>query len=135
VVPPSRDGGQAQYIERPVPVMSEGGTGSVRAWALEQLDRPLTLRELADRAGMSVRTFTRQFRSETGVSPGQWLSQQRVDLARHLLETTDLPIDRIAERAGFGTGASLRQNLGRTVGVSPGAYRRTFQAERVGAAN
>jgi transcriptional regulator GlxA family with amidase domain len=131
VVPPSRAGGQAQYIERPVPPVSATGTGPVRAWALERLDQPLTLQDLAAHGRTSVRTFTRQFRGETGISPGQWLAQQRVDLARHLLEATDLPIDRIAERAGFGTATSLRQNLRTTIGVSPNAYRRTFQAGRV----
>lgn len=129
VVPPSRTGGQAQYIERPVPASPEGasGTAAVRAWALENLGRQLSLLELAGEAGMSVRTFTRQFRLETGISPGEWLTQQRVDFARHLLEATDLPVDRIAERAGFGTAASLRQHLRSRIGVSPGAYRRTFQ--------
>ena len=128
VVPPSRDGGQAQYIERPVPPASDTGTGPTRAWALQNLDQPLTLQELAAHARMSVRTFTRQFRTETGLSPLQWLTRQRLDLARHLLEATDLPIDRIAHRAGFGTATSLRQNLRTTIGVSPNAYRRTFKA-------
>ncbi|GAA1967044.1 GlxA family transcriptional regulator [Catenulispora subtropica] len=127
VVPPSRAGGQAQYIERPVPEPSAAGTGPARAWALERLHEPLTLQDLAGRAGMSVRSFTRQFRTETGQSPGQWLTGQRVDLARHLLEATDLPIDRVAERAGFGTATSMRQHLRASVGVSPQAYRKTFQ--------
>ena len=126
VVPPSRDGGQAQYIERPVPTPAATGTGPARAWALERLHEPLTLQDLADQARMSIRTFTRQFRTETGQSPGQWLTSQRVDLARHLLEATDLPIDRVAERAGFGTATSMRQHLRASVGVSPQAYRRTF---------
>jgi transcriptional regulator GlxA family with amidase domain len=127
VVPPSRDGGQAQYIERPIPAPATGGTGPARAWALEHLHEPLTLQDLADIARMSIRTFTRQFRTETGQSPGQWLTRQRVDLARHLLEATDLPIDRVAERAGFGTATSMRQHLRASIGVSPQAYRRTFQ--------
>ena len=75
---------------------------------------------------MSVRTFTRRFREETGVSPAQWLMRQRVEDARRLLETTDLPVDRVAERAGFGTAASMRQHLHTAVGVSPSVYRRTF---------
>ncbi|MBS2534188.1 helix-turn-helix domain-containing protein [Catenulispora sp. NF23] len=126
VVPPSRDGGQAQYIERPMPAPTAAGTGPARAWALERLHEPLTLQDLAGQARMSIRTFTRQFRTETGQSPGQWLTRQRVDLARHLLEATDLPIDRVAERAGFGTATSMRQHLRASVGVSPQAYRRTF---------
>ena len=127
VVPPTRDGGQAQYIERPVPAPSAAGTGPARSWALERLHEPLSLTDLAGQARMSVRTFTRLFRTETGQSPGQWLTGQRVDLARHLLEATDLPIDRVAERAGFGTATSMRQHLRASIGVSPQAYRRTFQ--------
>ncbi|MFI7642026.1 GlxA family transcriptional regulator [Nonomuraea sp. NPDC049400] len=126
VVPPWRDGGQAQYIEHPVPEPSNVGTASTRAWAMERLGTPLLLDDLASHAGMSRRTFTRHFRQEVGMSPGQWLTQQRVALARHLLETSDLPVDRIADRAGFGTPASLRQHLQAAVGVSPHAYRRTF---------
>ncbi|MEQ4718972.1 helix-turn-helix domain-containing protein [Nonomuraea sp. B19D2] len=126
VVPPWRDGGQAQYIEHPVPEPSSVGTAPTRAWAMERLGTPLQLDDLASHAGMSRRTFTRHFRQEVGMSPGQWLIQQRVALARQLLETSDLPVDRIADRAGFGTPASLRQHLQAAVGVSPHAYRRTF---------
>ncbi|MCA2223068.1 GlxA family transcriptional regulator [Nonomuraea aurantiaca] len=128
IVPPWRDGGQAQYVERPVPEPSASGTAPTRAWALQHLSTPLQLADLAEHAGMSRRTFTRHFRHEVGQSPGQWLLQQRVELARHLLETTDLPVDRVAERSGFGTGASLRQHLHASLGVSPHAYRRTFRA-------
>ncbi|GAA0338243.1 helix-turn-helix domain-containing protein [Actinoallomurus spadix] len=128
VVPPWRDGGQAQYIERPVPEPYDEGTAPARAWALEHLNRPISLSELAARAGMSVRTLTRRFQEETGMSPGRWLTRQRVELARHLLETTDLPVDQIARQAGFGTAVSLRQHLHATIGVSPLAYRRTFHA-------
>jgi transcriptional regulator GlxA family with amidase domain len=77
---------------------------------------------------MSVRTFSRRFRQEVGMSPGDWLIRQRVELARHLLEASDLPMDQIAHRAGLGTAASLRQHLHTAVGVSPLAYRRTFRA-------
>ncbi|MDT0341474.1 GlxA family transcriptional regulator [Streptomyces litchfieldiae] len=127
VVPPWRDGGQAQYIQRPVPDPTATGTGPTRAWAMERLAEPLTLADLAAHANMSVRTFTRRFRDETGATPGQWLIRQRVDLARHYLETTDWPVDLVAHRAGFGTGVSLRQHLHATVGVTPQAYRRTFR--------
>ncbi|MFF4624276.1 GlxA family transcriptional regulator [Nonomuraea jabiensis] len=126
VVPPWRDGGQAQYVEHPVPAPSSVGTAPTRAWAMERLGTPLRLDDLADHAGMSRRTFTRHFRQEVGLSPGQWLTQQRIALARQLLESTDLPVDRIADRAGFGTAASFRQHLQAAVGVSPHAYRRTF---------
>ena len=127
VVPPHREGGQAQYIPRPVPAPETSSTGRARAWALEHLDRPLTLRELAERESMSVRTFTRRFREEVGTSPNRWLTRQRIERARHLLETTDLPIDQIAAQAGFGTSASLRQHLQSALGVSPSAYRNAFR--------
>ncbi|GGP58759.1 GlxA family transcriptional regulator [Streptomyces abikoensis] len=128
VVPPQREGGQAQYVERPVPHSADTGTSATRAWALDRLHEPLQLADLARHAGMSRRTFTRHFRAEVGLSPGQWLTQQRVDLARHLLESSDLPVTRVAERVGFGTDATLRQHLHAAIGVSPGAYRRTFRA-------
>ena len=127
VVPPHRDGGQAQYIPRPVPDAAVVTTARARAWALERLAEPVTLARLAAQESMSVRTFTRRFREETGVSPGQWLAQQRVERARQLLETSDLPIDRVARDAGFGTAASMRQHLQTVLGVSPTAYRRTFR--------
>jgi transcriptional regulator GlxA family with amidase domain len=127
VVPPHREGGQAQYLRRPVPESRSTSTGVARAWALDQLHRPVALQEMAARESMSVRTFTRRFRDETGLSPGQWLTQQRIDRARQLLEETDLTVDRIATEAGFGTGASLRQHLQAALGVSPSAYRATFR--------
>ncbi|MEU9445150.1 helix-turn-helix domain-containing protein [Streptomyces sp. NPDC048304] len=130
VVPPFRDGGQAQYIEQPVPVSGAASTAATRAWALERLDEPLTLSDLAGHARMSLRTFARRFHDEVGLSPGRWLIQQRVTRARHLLESSDLPVDRIAAEVGFATGASLRQHLHAAIGVSPQAYRRTFQQTR-----
>ncbi|HEX2357338.1 MAG TPA: helix-turn-helix domain-containing protein, partial [Micromonosporaceae bacterium] len=126
VVPAWRDGGQSQFIERPLPAVNEATTGPTRAWALERLDDPLDLRTLAGHARMSVRTFTRRFRDETGMSPNRWLTRQRVERARHLLEATDLPIDRVARDAGFGTATAMRQHLHAVVGVPPSAYRRTF---------
>jgi transcriptional regulator GlxA family with amidase domain len=127
VVPPWRDGGQAQYIEQPVPEPSAAGTAATREWALRRLDEPLTLTDLARHARMSLRTFARRFRDEVGMSPGRWLIQQRVARARELLESSDLPIEQIAGRVGFATAASLRQHLHAAIGVSPQAYRRTFQ--------
>ncbi|MFC5182984.1 GlxA family transcriptional regulator [Actinomadura harenae] len=127
VTPPWRDGGQAQYIPRPVPEERTDGLAATRAWALERLGDPLSLADLAAHAGLGVRTFTRNFRAETGASPGQWLAGQRLDLARKLLEATDLPVDAVARRAGFGTGTALRQRFRTSLGVSPQAYRRTFR--------
>jgi transcriptional regulator GlxA family with amidase domain len=128
VVPPWREGGQSQYIDRHVPDPGTDGTAPTRAWALARLHEPLDLAALAGHARMSVRTFSRRFRAETGMSPGTWLTRQRIEHARHLLETTDLSVDGVAERAGLGTGASLRQHMRATLGVSPLAYRKTFRA-------
>jgi transcriptional regulator GlxA family with amidase domain len=127
VIPSWRDGGQAQYIERPVPPSTSVGTAAARLWALENLQLPLTMDDLAARASMSKRTFARRFRDEVGTSPGRWLIQQRVFRARDLLESTDLPVDRIAGEVGFATSASLRQHLHEAIGVSPRTYRRTFR--------
>ena len=127
VVPPWRDGGQAQFIERHVPRRTGSSTGAARAWAEAHLHERLDVATLAARASMSVRTFTRRFREETGQSPGSWITQQRIRQAQHLLEATDLPVDRVAAQAGLGSAASLRQHLRASVGVSPSAYRRTFR--------
>jgi transcriptional regulator GlxA family with amidase domain len=128
VVPPSRDGGQAQYIQQPVPALPESSTSATRQWALDNLHLPLTLADMAGHAQMSLRTFTRRFREETGGSPGQWLTRQRVSRARELLEATDLTVDQIAGQSGFATAISLRQHMHAAVGVAPLAYRRTFHA-------
>jgi transcriptional regulator GlxA family with amidase domain len=130
VVPPWRAGGQSQFIERPLPSVADTSTEPTRAWAARHLGRPLRLTELAEHSRMSVRTFTRRFREETGMSPARWLAQQRLDLARRLLESTDLPVDAVAGRAGFGTATSLRQHLHAAIGVAPGEYRRTFGTVR-----
>lgn len=127
VVPPWRDGGQAQYIERPVPEIAANGTAAARQWALENLDKPLTLGDLAEHSHMSLRTFARRFNEEVGMSPGRWLIQQRVGVARQLLESTDLAVDEIAGQVGFAGGTSLREHLHAAIGVSPLAYRRTFR--------
>ena len=127
VIAPWRDGGQSQFIERPVPEIGDTGTAATRDWALERLADPLSLADLAAHARMSVRTFTRRFHEETGLSASQWLVQQRVALARRLLEGTDTPVEKVAEDAGFGTTASLRQHLHAAIGVAPLAYRRTYR--------
>ncbi|MGH2939695.1 MAG: GlxA family transcriptional regulator [Solirubrobacterales bacterium] len=128
VVPPWREGGQAQYIERPVPSLEAASTGPTRAWASDRLTARLTLADLAGHAGVSVRTFSRRFQAEVGVSPMQWLSRQRVDRARSLLETSDLPVESVAYEAGFTSATVLRQQLRASLGVTPQAYRRTFRA-------
>ncbi|MEV0034632.1 helix-turn-helix domain-containing protein [Streptomyces sp. NPDC050804] len=128
VVPPHRDGGQAQYIRRPLPEPQLATTAAARTWALARLHEPIQLRDMAEQESMSVRTFTRRFREEAGISPGQWLVRQRVERARQLLESTDLSVDQVARDAGFGTAQSMRQHLQSALGVPPTVYRRTFRA-------
>ncbi|MFF2139708.1 GlxA family transcriptional regulator [Streptomyces sp. NPDC058193] len=128
VVPPHRDGGQAQFVRRPMPEPGLATTTAARAWALGRLDQPILLRDMASQDAMSVRTFTRRFREEVGISPGQWLTRQRVERARHLLESTDLSVDQVARGSGFGTATSLRQHVQAALGVSPTVYRRTFRS-------
>ena len=127
VIPPHRDGGQAQYIQQLVP---EAGTSTMlraQSWALRNLDRPITLDDLAATSAVSKRTLSRRFREETGVSPMRWLIEQRLHRARELLETTALTVDRVAAEAGFGTGAAMREHFRVVLGVSPQAYRNTFR--------
>jgi transcriptional regulator GlxA family with amidase domain len=127
VVPSWRDGGQRQFIERPMPEIGEASTAATRAWAMGRLAEELNLGTLAEHARMSVRTFSRRFRAETGLSPGRWLLHQRLEHARRLLETTDLPVDRVAADSGLGTAASLRQHLRTSLGVAPLTYRKAFK--------
>jgi transcriptional regulator GlxA family with amidase domain len=126
VVPPHRAGGQAQYVARPVPPSDGGGLETTRAWALERLDQPLTVRALARHACCSERTFARRFLAETGTTPLRWLVERRIELARQLLEATDLPVELVAHRCGFGSGALLRQHFRRATSSTPTAYRQAF---------
>ncbi|MER6215680.1 helix-turn-helix domain-containing protein [Streptomyces sp. NPDC001674] len=128
VVPPHRQGGQAQFTDRPVPEPQQSSTTAARAWVLDRLHEPLRLSDLARQESMSVRTFTRRFRQEAGVSPGEWITGQRVERARQLLERTELPMEAVAREAGFGTAQSLRKHVQAALGVSPTAYRRAFRA-------
>lgn len=127
VVPPWRTGGQAQYIERALPDDDDRSTASARQWAMEHLGEALRVADLARVALMSERTFTRRFRTETGMSPNAWLVQQRLARAQELLEGTALAIDQVAADVGFGTGAALRAQMRAVLGTSPSAYRATFR--------
>lgn len=130
VTPPHRQGGQAQYVEQPVPQLaSETRLSDVLTWAQANLSKDLSLDSLADVAMMSRRTFTRRFREATGSTVSKWLNGQRVARAQQLLETTDLPIECIAGEAGFGTSLSLRQQFSAHLGTSPSDYRRMFFRE------
>lgn len=133
VVPPHRDGGQAQFVEAPVAVSAgDDPLATTLGWMLEHLDRPLSVDDLAERSHMSPRHFARRFRAVTGTTPHQWLLSQRVLLASRLLETTDDSVELVAYRCGMGTAANLRVHFQRVVGTSPLAYRRTFRREDVG---
>ncbi|EFL19468.1 helix-turn-helix domain-containing protein [Streptomyces sp. C] len=131
LVAPVRPGGQTQFTLTPLPAERGVSFAATRAWAMEHLDEPLTLTDLARHAGVSVRTVSRRFHAETGVSPLQWLLHQRVERAKELLETTSLPMDQVARASGLGTADSLRQHLLRRTGLTPSAYRASFS--RLGA--
>jgi transcriptional regulator GlxA family with amidase domain len=127
VVPPHREGGQRQYVAAPVPADADGDRlADLLAWAGEHLDQHLTVDALAARALMSRRSFIRHFRAATGATPHAWLVAQRLARAEELLETTDLGVEQVAERVGFGSAAVLREQFTRRRGTSPRAYRRTF---------
>ncbi len=126
VVAPFREGGQAQFINRPVPDDAGMSTTATREWALQHLEVQLTVADLARHAHLSERTLERRFTEETGMAPRRWLTQQRLERARELLETTDLPIEEIATAVGYATATSLRNHLSSRIGVLPAAYRRTF---------
>ena len=127
VVPPQRDGGQRQFIDLPVPTCSADSLTPLLTWMREHLAEDQPVRLLAKRAAMSERTFARKFAAETGTTPGKWLLAQRLHHARTLLESTDLAVETVASRAGFGSAALLRHHFGAQVGVAPAEYRRTFR--------
>ncbi|WP_328391042.1 helix-turn-helix domain-containing protein [Nocardia sp. NBC_00416] len=127
VIPPHRSGGQAQFVELAVPARGEDDLGQVLQWATANLEQPLTVEVLATEAKMSPRTLHRRMRETTGVTPMRWLLNQRLAHAQSLLESTDLGIERIAERTGLGTATNLRRHFGAIIGVTPAEYRRTFR--------
>jgi AraC family transcriptional activator FtrA len=131
VVPPHRDGGQAQFIQTPVLPQgpADDHVAATMIWAAERLGDDLSVADLAAHSSLSPRQFTRQFRARTGTSPHQWLLTQRTSLAQRLLETTDLPIERVATDAGFGTAAAMRLHFQRALHTSPAAYRRCFKCD------
>ncbi len=126
VLPPAREGTHPQFVDRPVPPRGEGSTAPVRQWATANPSENLSVERLARRSGMSVRTFNRRFREETGQTPGAWVQRLRLDHARELLERSDLSIDAVAEQSGLGSSASLRVHLRRDTGMPPAMYRRAF---------
>lgn len=126
VVSPHRSGGQAQFIERPA-LTATGGLAQTLSFAVEHLGEPLTVSALARHAGSPERSFTRQFQAETGTTPGKWLTAQRIQEVRRLLETTDETVDRIAELTGLGSATNLRTHFARDAACSPTEYRKTFR--------
>jgi transcriptional regulator GlxA family with amidase domain len=127
VVAPHRSGGQAQFVDRPLPAAAGRGLEATRTWALERLDEPVTVRDMARHAYVSERSVLRRFRAETGTSPLRWLLDQRVAHARRLLEATDLPVEDVASRCGLGSATNLRRHFGRATKTTPTAYRRAFR--------
>jgi transcriptional regulator GlxA family with amidase domain len=132
VVPPHRDGGQAQYVDQPVAPSCDGTLRDLLEWLRAHLDQPLSVRQLAARANMSERTFARRFVADTGTTPQRWLIGQRILLAQQLLEETDETVDMIADRAGFGTATALRHHFRSWRGTTPNAYRRLFRGDQAG---
>ncbi|MFT4219293.1 MAG: helix-turn-helix domain-containing protein [Microbacterium sp.] len=126
VVAPQRDGGQAQFINRPLPAAASLSLAPVTDWMLENLRLDLTVDDLAAKALMSPRTFARRFKADFGTTPAAWLGRQRIIHAQRMLEQTDLGLDRIAYECGFGSAAVLRQNFARVLGITPTAYRARF---------
>jgi transcriptional regulator GlxA family with amidase domain len=127
VMPPHRDGGQAQFVRYRESIDADESLSEVLLWMRRNLDQPLRLDQIARRANMSTRTLVRRFPEQTGVTPLRWLRQERVRRAQHLLETTGLTIEDIAGRTGFRDGAGLRKHFARLVGVAPQSYRRAFR--------
>jgi len=129
VVPPHRDGGQAQYIAQPIAPSCDGSLRGLLEWLQANLGEPLTVRQLAARANMSERTFARRFVQDTGTTPQRWLTGQRILLAQQLLEESDQTIDYIADRCGFGNATAFRHHFRIWRNTTPNAYRRLFRGD------
>lgn len=126
VIPPHRQGGQAQYVSTPLPKAPDSALGPLLDWARSRLDQALTLDLLSRQARSTPRTLTRRFNAELGMPPLQWLTAERVRRAQHLLEDTDLSVEDVAAQCGLGTAANLRIHFSRQTGVTPSSYRKTF---------
>jgi transcriptional regulator GlxA family with amidase domain len=125
VMPLERSGGQAQFIEYKLPEVNES-MGPLLLWMERNLKKDLSLSTIAWQARTSTRTLSRRFREQVGSTPAQWLARARIRRAQHLLETTRLPIERIAAEAGFGSASVLREHFASAIGISPTAYRKSF---------
>ncbi|MXY65006.1 MAG: helix-turn-helix domain-containing protein, partial [Gammaproteobacteria bacterium] len=133
VLAPHRDGGQRQFVNKPIaPGAGNGKLARLLDWLPAHINEDLAVGDLALHAGMSVRNFQRRFREATGTTPGAWLNRQRVDHARHLAETTELTVEQIAARSGFGAVETMRHHFRRLVGTTPTDYRRRFSRIRAG---
>jgi len=130
VIPPHRDGGQAQYVERPVEAVDRHALSPLLDTMRRRLAEPLSIARLARMASMSERSFMRHFKAATGLTPTDWLVRTRVERARELLEDSRHSVERIAGLTGFGTATTLRHHFRRRVGASPRAYRERFASER-----
>jgi AraC family transcriptional activator FtrA len=126
VIPPHRDGGQAQFLDSPVDRRERGPLSVVLERVQRHIQKPVTITEMARWAAMSERTFIRRFRATTGMTPGEWIAHQRISRAKDLLERSSLPIDQVAARSGMGTAMTLRHHFRRRIGLSPAEYRKRF---------
>jgi AraC family transcriptional regulator, transcriptional activator FtrA len=133
VIPPHRDGGQAQFLDNPVDKREHGPLSVVLERVQRRIHQPITISEMARWAAMSERTFIRRFRATTGMTPGDWITRQRVDRAKDLLERSTLAIDQVAAQSGLGTAMTLRHHFRKRIGLSPVDYRKRFSQLTIGA--
>ena len=127
LMPLYRPGGQAQYVDAPITHATSDGMTELLAWGMQHLPAGVSVDDLARRAAVSPRTLTRRFRAATGIAPGEWLQRERLRLAQRLLETSDLPVERVAREAGYETSSALRAQFTQRLHTSPRAYRSAFR--------